>query len=422
MFSELPGGGAAFEKQAAPPFFFGSQQMPDMKKMQHRLRIAVVIPKYGLLGGAEGFAAELTERIANDPEFEVHVFANRWVSASERVTFHKIPIIKFPRSLASLGFAFFAGRAIAAAGPFDIIHTHDRIFKADVYTMHGIPHRWWIREVRKKRLSLFDRSLARIEDRLVLQGGCRRFLPVSGLVRDIFMKEYHVDPSLVTIVHPGVEISPYGGMDKAVCRSAIKERYGIAPEETLILFVSMNFDVKGLDYLIRGLSLLRRSNPESSFKLLVVGHGDDRRYRNLSIKLNIADHVIFAGAVERKKLPEFYLAGDIYAMLSRFDTFGMVVLEAMAAGLPVLISGRVGAKDIVTEGENGFVIEEPADSGAIADKVAMMLSREFRDGMRAAALKTAAENSWETTVKKVVNVYREIVSDQRLVSSKMPQP
>jgi UDP-glucose:(heptosyl)LPS alpha-1,3-glucosyltransferase len=99
--------------------------------LEERRRIAVVIPKYGLVGGAEGFAAELTERIAMNSRFDVHVFANRWVASSDRVTFHKIPAIKFPRFLGPPGFAWFVRRRIAASGPFDIIHTHDRIFAAD---------------------------------------------------------------------------------------------------------------------------------------------------------------------------------------------------------------------------------------------------------------------------------------------------
>lgn len=390
--------------------------------MQNRRRIAVVIPRYGLPGGAEGFAAELTERIANDPRLEVHVFANRWVASSDRVTFHKVPIIRFPRFLTSPSFALFAGRKIAAAGPFAIIHTHDRIFSADIYTMHGIPHRWWVREVRKKRMSLFDRALAGVEDHLVLHGGCRRFLAVSGLVRDIFVNEYNADKSLVEVIHPGVETAPYEGMDPKRCRRMIRERYGISQEETLILFVSMNFPVKGLDYILRGLGSLKNRNPAASFRLLVVGHGDEKGYRRLSSELGIADSVVFAGAVERKELAEFYLAGDFYAMLSRFDTFGLVVLEAMAAGLPVLISSRVGAKDLVMEGQNGFVIEDPANSDDVADKIETLLFDELRKKMGAAARKTAEENSWDAVAAKVMNIYENIWKDQSFVNSKMPHP
>lgn len=373
----------------------------------------MVIPKYGLVGGAEGFAAELTERIAADPRFEVHVFANRWVVSSDKATFHRIPAIKFLRFLSSPGFAWLVRRRIAAAGPFDLIHTHDRIFKADVYTMHGVPHRWWVREVRRKRMSLFDRALAYVEARLVSPGGCRRFLAVSELTRRIFLDEYPIDPARVTVVHPGIDTSPYAKLDRERCRQEIRGRFGIGPDEPLILFVSMNFAIKGLDHLLRGLGRLRTGSPEKRFRLLVIGRGDEKAYGGLARELGLGDAVLFAGAVAREKLPEFYLAGDLYAMLSRFDTFGMVVLEAMAAGLPVLISGSVGARDIVREGENGFVVENPDDPEAIAGRIETMLQSDAREGMGREALKTAGENSWEKVVAQVITIYEEIWADQR---------
>jgi UDP-glucose:(heptosyl)LPS alpha-1,3-glucosyltransferase len=138
--------------------------------MNHH-RIAVVIPKYGLIGGAEGFAAALTERIAFDnPAFEIHVFANRWqheAEATEHIFFHHVPIISFPRFLKTASFAYFAERAIAKIG-FDVVHSHDRIFRPDIYTMHGLPHRVWAKEIReKRRLSLFDRVTIWVEKRMV---------------------------------------------------------------------------------------------------------------------------------------------------------------------------------------------------------------------------------------------------------------
>ncbi|MBN2436985.1 MAG: glycosyltransferase family 4 protein [Deltaproteobacteria bacterium] len=391
--------------------------------MEEKRRIAVVIPKYGLVGGAEGFAAELTQRIAADPRFEVHVFANRWAGFSGSIIFHRVPIVRFPKFLTAASFAWFAGREISASGPFDLIHTHDRIFRADVYTMHGIPHRWWIREVRgKKRMSLFDRALARVEDRLVSEGGCRRFLAVSELTRKIFLNEYPIDQARVKVVHPGIDASPYAKLDRERCRREIRGRFGIVPDETLILFVSMNFAVKGLDHILRGLGSLRSKNPEGRVRLLVIGRGDQKAYSRLARELGLGGAVVFTGAVAREKLPEFYLAGDLFAMLSRFDTFGMVVLEAMAAGLPVLISGSVGARDVVREGENGFVVENPADPEAIAGRIATMLNGAVRERMCREALKTAGENSWDMTVARVLNVYEEIRADQRLVISKIPHP
>ena len=130
----------------------------------------MVIPKYGLVGGAEGSPPSSPNGLPPTQGSEVHVLPtagrtprkDRFPSDSHR-----------PLSEVSDNDKFCLVRrtGISAAGPFDLIHTHDRIFRADLYTMHGIPHRWWVREVRRKGMSLFDRALARVEDRLVFGGG-----------------------------------------------------------------------------------------------------------------------------------------------------------------------------------------------------------------------------------------------------------
>ena len=96
-------------------------------------------------------------------------------------------------------------------------------------------------------------------------------------------------------------------------------------------------------------------------------------------------------------------------MLSRFDTFGMVVLEAMAASLPVLVSDRVGAKDLVRDGINGFVV--PADAGPeeIARRLASLLPEEVRERMGRAARETAREHTWDAAAARVAAIYEELL-------------
>ena len=371
-------------------------------------RIAVVIPKYGLVGGAEGFAAELTERLARDPRWEFHVFANRWVPGSDRVAFHRVPIISFPKFLTTPSFAFFAGRRIRSTG-IDIIHTHDRIFRADLATLHGVPHRFWIREVRRKGMSLYDRATARVEDNLVRDPRCRLFLPVSGLTEEIFIHEYGVAPERVRVVHPGVDPASYEGLNRHLCREQIAGRFGIAPGERIILFVSMNFEIKGLDALMKGLAVLAGQPAAPPFRLLVAGKGNIRKYRKLAEALGIGGRIIFTGVLSGADLPSLYMAADLYAMLSRFDTFGMVVLEAMAASLPVLVSDRVGAKDLVRDGINGFIIPADAEPEEIALKLASLLREEVRERMGRAARETARENTWDTAAARVAAIYEELL-------------
>ena len=370
-------------------------------------QIAIVIPKYGFVGGAERFVYELTERLSYNEKYDVHVFANKWQSNSDRITFHKVPIIRFPRFLTTISFAWFANRKISKMN-FDLIHTHDRIFDADIFTMHGIPHRIWVHEVRKKFMSLFDRATCWVERHLVNNTRCEKFLPVSSLTKEKLLQEYRIEPEKIQVIHPGVDIEKFQMFDRESCRKEIREYFGIDSSDIVILFVSMNFEIKGLDYVIAAIGKAKASYPSHNFKLLVVGKGDYKKYSALAQKAGIKDDVIFSG-VQKKNLGKIYLASDIFMMLSRFDTFGMTVLEAMAASLPVIISSNVGAKDLVGEGINGFVIDDTNNADMICEKIGFMLDSKTRITMAKEAYNTALNNSWDAVAKKVANIYKEML-------------
>jgi UDP-glucose:(heptosyl)LPS alpha-1,3-glucosyltransferase len=379
---------------------------------RRRHRIAVVIPKYGLVGGAEGVAAALTEQLALDPALEIHVFANRWQAWSDRVSFHHVPVIRFPRFLTTVSFAWFAQKAIGRAG-MDLIHSHDRLFRPHIYTMHGLPHRVWVKEVRKKkRLSLFDHATAWVEKRMVAAGYCQYYLAVSSITRDIFLREYKVDSCSVQIIHPGSEVFSATSAEKKDARSEILRKFDLPPADPVILFVSMNFDIKGLDPLMAGLGRMKQLYPDQRFTLLIVGRDNQKKYERLARQAGIAGQTVFTGLIPREELDGIYQAGDVYAMLSKFDTFGMVVLEAMARGLPVVVSGNVGAKDLIAEGINGFVIDNPSDSDYVAQVLHTVLQEDVRRIMGNAALETSRRYTWESTAEKVKEIYMKILDNR----------
>jgi UDP-glucose:(heptosyl)LPS alpha-1,3-glucosyltransferase len=367
-------------------------------------KIAIVVPKYGLVGGGERFVLELTERIALNDRYDVHVFANKWRPQSDRITFHKVPVISFPKFLTTISFAWFANRKVAKMN-FDIIHTHERIFHADMFTMHGVPHRFWVKKVRRKNMSLFDYGTSWVEKSLIKKGECRMFLPVSGIAKEKFLQEFRVDPKKVQVVYPGVDIDKFNKLDRNICRGEIRKRFGIDETDRVVLFVSMNFELKGLDNLMAAIAMTKSKHPSEKLKLLVVGKGNEKKYGMLAQKLGIKDDVIFAG-VWKDNIEKIYLASDIFAMPSGFDTFGMVVLEAMSASLPVIISGNVGAKDLVRDGINGFVVDRE-DIDLISSKIGFMLDKENRKKMAKEAYKVAAQNTWNCMSDRVLKIYHE---------------
>lgn len=373
-----------------------------------RCKIAVVIAKYGLVGGSERFAAELTDRLSEREDFEVHVFANRWTSGSNRITFHKVPIIRFPRFIRPLSFALFA-RRIIAQGDFDLVHSHERLFHADVFSVHFVPHRGWVRDIRKKRQSLFDRALCCLEQKMLATGKASWFLPVSSQVESEFRREYKVLQGQWQTVHPGVDFARFAAPDKESCRTEIRMRHGIGENDFLILFVGQNFEVKGLDTIIAAVARARELRPQASIRLLVVGRGNERKYREIARSHGIAEEVIFTGALTNR-IERYYKAADLFVMLSKYDTFGMVVLEAMAAGLPVIISSRVGAVDVVKDGGNGFTIPADGNSDMTAERIIRLTETSLYALMSEAAIRTAQENDWDRVADKLRKLFLKTLS------------
>ena len=375
------------------------------------IKIAVVIPKYGLVGGAEGFVYALTERLAMRDDFEIHVFANRYRRGKAPIVFHRVPILVFPRFLKQISFAWFVSRQIQK-GAYDLVHSHDRIFRMNLFTMHGIPHETWIRRMRNKHLSLFDRGMAWVEKKGLTGPPSPMVLPVSTLVKNELQRSYPVSESHIKVIHPGVSLDRFNEMDNQGCRQEIRTRHGINKEDLVILFVGMNFEIKRLRLLIKGISRLSsRDGDGPAIKLLVVGKGKKMAYMDMAREYGVADRITFAGVT--REIEKYYFASDIFAMPSVYDTFGMAVLEAMAAGLPVIISRTVGARDLVNNGVEGFVLGDPPTADELSKKIEFLSNAENRLKMGERARQQALKHDWNRVADQMAVLYVTNLSKER---------
>ena len=368
--------------------------------MPHKKKIAVVVPKYGLVGGGERFVRELTEKIAQNATYDIHVLANRWQSGSSRITFHRIPIVTFPKWLTTISFAWFVQKKLKNLKP-DIVHAHDRIFRADVVTVHSIPHRTWVKEVRRKRIpSLFDLATSWVERRMFEKGDCKKILPVSTLAAEKLCEVYPSIRDKVEVIAPGVDLTRFG-QGQPDWRQSVRQGFGIGLDDFLVLFVGMNFELKGLEPLIRAVALAQQQLTTKKVSLLVVGKGDADRFQEVANGLGIGAHVFFAGV--RNDMERIYQAGDVFCLLSQFDTFGMVVSEALAAGLPVIVSDQVGAKDLVVAEKNGYVVT-PQDHTRVCELL-LRVQEQSLSVMSLTARQSVAQYGWEKVAQKVREIY-----------------
>ena len=374
------------------------------------IKVAVVIPSYGLIGGAELSAFELAERIAAQNEFDLHVFAMKFVKGNAPITFHQIPETYFPRFLKPIAFAWHVNRKVKS-GAFDVVHSHERIFNADVFSVRGIPHEIWVRDIRKKRQSLFDKSTSWVEQKgykfndVVL-------LPVSSMVSEKLVECYNMQGKKMHIMYPGVDLKRFTSVNNRSTRHLIRSAHGLKDEDTVALFVGMNFEIKQLELIVRAIAEANKTWPrQGRLMLLVVGKGNEKRYNDMAMELGIEKHVIFTGI--RKDVENFYAASDFFVMPSLMDTFGKVVLEAMALKLPVIISDKVGAKDIVTDGKSGFIIPVNSSPAYLAEVFLDLSSAEKRNLMGEAALVTAHSHDWDKKAIELAEIYKNIAGKKQ---------
>ncbi len=212
------------------------------------------------------------------------------------------------------------------------------------------------------------------------------------------------------VLAPGVDLEQFRINQREQWRTEVREQFGLDEDEPVILFVGMNFELKGLSRIIEALHVVTsKYRWQKPPRLLVLGKGDRRKFTKQAVDLGLADAVIFAG-VWKNGVEKAYMAADLFIMLSDFDTFGMVVLEAMAAGIPVLVSDRVGAKDLIAEGENGVIVNRQ-DVAAIAAGIHILLQPEAQHSMGQRARIVAEANSWDSVSSRLGDIYQKLLSE-----------
>jgi UDP-glucose:(heptosyl)LPS alpha-1,3-glucosyltransferase len=187
-------------------------------------------------------------------------------------------------------------------------------------------------------------------------------------------------------------------------REEIRSHYGLSSENLLLLFVSHNFRLKGLRYLIRALSLVTAK--KSNVKLLVVGRDRAEPYRRLAKKMGCADKVFFTGGVSN--LERYYASADMLVHPTFYDPCSLVVLEALASGLPVITSRYNGAGGIISEGREGFVVKDPRDIHVLAEKILSLSRPSMLKVTSRAARRLGERYSHERCYQEMLKAFQEI--------------
>lgn len=231
---------------------------------------------------------------------------------------------------------------------------------------------------------------------------------------------YGADMRRIRVIPPGVNVSHFHPVPKDEARRAI----GMQDDSLLLLFVGRIEQIKGIDILLQALAILKREERERSQNLclaIIGGMADEeagenaelRRLKALGAELGLDSLVAFLGAKNQETLQYYYSAAEAVIMPSHYESFGMVALEAMACGTPVIASEVGGLAFLVQDGVTGFHVptNDPAE---LAGKIRLILDNEpLRREMAAAATAYAQRYSWPLIADRIEQLYLEVTGRQR---------
>jgi D-inositol-3-phosphate glycosyltransferase len=251
-------------------------------------------------------------------------------------------------------------------------------------------------------------SSGRIEIERRVIAGADAVVASTEHERRALAEQYGARTDRVAVIPPGVDLRAFEPVDRGMARAAL----GLRGE--VLLFVGRLDPVKGLDTLLEALALLA-NRPE--VRLLVAGGQgpDDGRggpeeahLHGLARRLGVAERVDWLGPIEQARLPLYYSAADVCVVPSRYESFGLVALEALACGAAVVTSAVGGLTTIVRDGENGLLVEPRTPSGFAARIADVLDDPDLARQLRRAARPSIARFSWAATARRVFNLYHDL--------------
>ena len=237
-----------------------------------------------------------------------------------------------------------------------------------------------------------------------------RLIAATTLERDQMQALYGADPEKVSIVPPGVDLEKFRPLPCSEARA----RIGLPPDHHMVLFVGRIQPIKGIDTLIRAMALVLERRPalRDQVCLTLVGGADDAtpdsemaRLKALREELGIGDLVTFLGSRDQDTLVDYYTAASIVVVPSYYESFGMVALEAMACGTPVIASDVGGLSLNIADGFNGYLVAS-GDVEALAYKITLLLTQdELRRQLGRQAHTWATGFSWQIIADETLAAY-----------------
>jgi len=234
---------------------------------------------------------------------------------------------------------------------------------------------------------------------------------VSRKVAEDLTRYYGRTENLHVVYH-GCDLKSFSPSRRSVLRAEARAALGLGDLDFAILLIGNDWQKKGLQSLLEAVASLSTH----FLRILIVGNDNPAPFRRLLEQKALAGRVQF---LPLRQDPEFYYAAtDLYAGPSLEDAFALPPLEAMACGLPVIVSRRAGVSEIVHHGEDGIILDDPEDSATLAKWIEkIMVDAEFRRALSENAARTAQSYTWEKNAAEMKAIFDQILGCRQSTSS-----
>lgn len=370
------------------------------------MRIAYFVPRFTPDNSHGRYVVELARRFCRDHSVSVYSGAF-WEPLQSAVSCHFVPVPIRPAALrlAALWTASAMKRKQSGA---DVVHIQGADAPiGNVVTAHfcnqvmlnaggnGLTFH--------RRLNYALGALA--EKYCMSKRSTSKIIAVSKQLKDDIVRSYGVDSAKVVVIHHGVDSETFHPQHRAGCRIAMRQRLGLGDDEFVVLFVGGDYRRKGLVPLVEAAARL----PVGTIRILAVGVDPDASLLRDVRQIGLAGLVKFLG--HSTDMSSLYATADCFALPSKYDTFSLAALEAMASGLPSIVSRAAGVSELVTHDHDCLLLEDEEDVGQLAEYLGRLARDEdVRNRLGVEARRTAELCSWDVVAKQTLAVYRDAVA------------
>jgi glycosyltransferase involved in cell wall biosynthesis len=394
------------------------------------LNVCFVSPEYFPIAGGTGAYVYYLSRQLQKQGHNVHIITRHKMNSTETVDGVNIAYVKSEGHPLTKywGFARATSKKLEELNKksaLDIIHANlplvpnFAIPKGSANALISTVHSTWkgeaeaIRHEGLRKLNTNERFM--LEFNYLLKSSEKKLMKrsdaliaVSMYTKEELTEFYDIDEEKIHVIYNGVDVEKFKPNKD---RAGLRRELGLEEKQKIILFVGRLYQRKGLDTLLQSIPKVIQNFKDVKFVLSGEGFKQNKeKLLKLAKKLDIENHVLFAGYFPDEKLPDLYATSDIFVLPALYENFPFAILEAQATGLPVISTRVGGIPELITNNENGLLVD-PADSEQLTEATLTLLQNpHFAEKLGRSGRKLVEEKfAWPLVTGEVVDLYSTIL-------------